>query len=298
MESAADQLGLVRYVVLGCYLLMLLAFGIAGYRKSKNTEEDYYLAGRGQGWLVSSLTIMATFFSSFALLGAPGLVYREGVVFALFSLNVPLSGACVYFLGARISRIGRAKGYVTPADMICGYYGESKALRLLVALIGVLYAVPYVIMQIKAGGILSEIAWQSTTWQVEKSQPQSVSYSLWGVPMFTQGPSDAAMTKWKRLVLIQDIFFSGAFGQGRTLFRYRCGGTHDPAPGRRLHRHAQRQGRPPRGHVWLRRRQYVSGDRGRGDRGGDPVSGQRRADEHQQLWCLQRPQCRRGPGGR
>lgn len=155
-QTAADSLGSVRYVVLGLYLMMLLAFGVAGWRKSQNNEEDYYLAGRGQGWLVSSLTIMATFFSSFALLGAPGMVYKEGVVFALFSLNVPLSGAAVYFLGARISRIGRAKGYVTPADMICGYYGESKALRLLVALIGALYAVPYVIMQIKAGGILSE----------------------------------------------------------------------------------------------------------------------------------------------
>ncbi|MFT4588707.1 MAG: SSS family solute:Na+ symporter [Candidatus Binatia bacterium] len=155
-QAAVDQLGSVKYVVLGAYLLMLLAFGVAGYRKSQNTEEDYYLAGRGQGWIVSSLTIMATFFSSFALLGAPGMVYREGVIFALFSLNVPLSGASIYFLGARIGRIGRAKGYVTPADMICGYYGESKALRLLVALIGALYAVPYVIMQIKAGGILSE----------------------------------------------------------------------------------------------------------------------------------------------
>ncbi len=35
-------------------------------------KEDYYLAGRNQGWVVSSLTIMATFFSSFGMLGAPG----------------------------------------------------------------------------------------------------------------------------------------------------------------------------------------------------------------------------------
>ncbi|MCZ6636199.1 MAG: sodium:solute symporter family protein [bacterium] len=113
------------------------------------------MAGREQGWVVSVLTIMATFFSSFALLGAPGMVYRDGVVFSLFSLNVPVAGAAIYFIGSRIRQIGREKGYVTPADMIAEYYGSPVALRLLVALIGILYAVPYVVIQIQAGGILS-----------------------------------------------------------------------------------------------------------------------------------------------
>ena len=151
-----DSLGSLPYYVVGGYLVLLLGLGLAGWRRSGTGEEDYYLAGRSQGWVVSSLTIMATFFSSFALLGAPGMVYRDGVVFALFSLNVPLSGAAVYFFGAKIRRIGAARGYVTPGDMISDYYGDSVLLRLLVALIGVLYTVPYVVMQIQAGGILSQ----------------------------------------------------------------------------------------------------------------------------------------------
>ena len=156
LEGATGNLGVIPYFVLGAYLVLLLVFGIVGYLKSTDSEEDYYLAGRSQGWIVSSLTIMATFFSSFALLGAPGMVYREGVVFALFSLNVPLAGAAVYILGSKISRLGRARGYVTPGDMIAEYYGSRVALRLLAALIGILYAVPYVVMQIKAGGYLSQ----------------------------------------------------------------------------------------------------------------------------------------------
>ena len=156
IAQATQDLGKLPYVIVGMYLLMLLVFGFIGYRKSTNSEEDYYLAGRGQGWLVSALTIMATFFSSFALLGAPGTVYKEGVIFALFSLNVPMAGAAVYFLGSRIRKVGRAKGYVTPADMIADYYGSQVGLRLLVALIGCLYAIPYVVMQIKAGGLLAD----------------------------------------------------------------------------------------------------------------------------------------------
>jgi len=150
-------LGSMPHIVLGLYLVLLLFFGIQGYRRRRaESEEDYYLAGRSQGWIVTSLTIMATFFSSFALLGAPGMVYRDGVVFSLFSLNVPLAGAAIYILGARIRRIGRENGYVTPADMITAHYGGRLSLRLLVALIGLLYAVPYVVIQIQAGGILSQ----------------------------------------------------------------------------------------------------------------------------------------------
>ena len=155
-QQLIHDYGNLPYILLFGYLLMLLGLGFYGYRKGKSNEEDYYLAGRNQGWLVSALTIMATFFSSFALLGAPGMVYRDGVVFALFALNVPLAGAMVYVLGSKIYKIGKEKGFVTPADMICDHYGGKAGLRLLVALTGFLYAVPYVVMQIQAGGILAE----------------------------------------------------------------------------------------------------------------------------------------------
>ena len=143
------------HLCLAGYLLFLFGIGLWGFRKRQAGEEDYYLAGRGQGWLVSSLTIMATFFSSAAMLGAPGMVYKEGVVFALFALNVPLSGAVIYVLGNRIRELGHTHGHVTPADLICSHYGSPVALRCLVALIGFLYAVPYVVIQIQAGGIIS-----------------------------------------------------------------------------------------------------------------------------------------------
>jgi SSS family solute:Na+ symporter len=145
-------------IVIAClYLLVLLGLGVVGYLRSTPSEEDYYLAGRNQGWFVTSLTIIATFFSAFAFLGAPGAVYRHGVVFALFALNVPLAGATVYLLGARIRRVGQAKHFVTPADMISDYYNSPVTLRLLVALAGYLYAIPYVMIQIKAGGEISAV---------------------------------------------------------------------------------------------------------------------------------------------
>ena len=102
-----SSLGWIPHIVLAMYLLFLLTVGYLGYCSSDAGEEDYYLAGRSQGWIITTLTIIATFLSSFALMGAPGMVYREGVVFALVSLNAPVAGFCIYLFGSRIWRIGR-----------------------------------------------------------------------------------------------------------------------------------------------------------------------------------------------
>lgn len=160
---AATSLGIAPQIILVLYMGMLLAFGVAGYLKSKTSEEDYYLAGRRQGVLVTALTIMATFFSSSAMLGVPGLVYKDGVGFLFFVLNLPLSGAAIYILGSRIWKLGKSRGYVTPADLITDHYGGSSLLRSLVALVGFLYVIPYIVMQIKAGGYLAQRMFPDTS---------------------------------------------------------------------------------------------------------------------------------------
>jgi len=153
---ATIEMGNVPLVILGLYMVMLLAFGIIAYLRSQSSEEDFYLAGRGQGVLVTALTIMATMFSSAAMLGIPGLIYKDGLPFVFFALNLPLSGAAVYVIGSRVWRLGQKRGYMTPADLIADYYGGSSLLRCLVALAGTLYVIPYIVMQIKAGGYLAQ----------------------------------------------------------------------------------------------------------------------------------------------
>lgn len=155
-------MGNLPIIMMGIYLLVLASIAIYGYIKSKTTEEDYYLAGRKQGFIVNVLTIMAAFFSSAAMLGIPGVIYKDGVPFLLFALNLPVAGCAIYILGSRIRRMGRVKGYVTPADMLSDYYDGSVGVRILVALLGFLYVLPYVIIQIRAGGHLAEQMFSST----------------------------------------------------------------------------------------------------------------------------------------
>ncbi|WP_411847637.1 sodium:solute symporter family protein [Roseibacillus persicicus] len=163
--SASSNLGNTPYFVLGGYLILLLALGVFSLLKSraaKDAEADYYLAGRGQGILVTSLTIMATYFSGFAILTFPGWVYSNGVSPMLYALNLPVAAAAIYLIGDRIRAAGHKHGFITPADMIVNHYGESRILRFLVVLTGALYAIPYIIMQVKAGGELAEGLFKDT----------------------------------------------------------------------------------------------------------------------------------------
>ncbi|MDE0836929.1 MAG: sodium:solute symporter family protein [Akkermansiaceae bacterium] len=162
--AASVDLGTLPYYVLVAYLLLLLGLGVASFLKSRgaeNVEADYYLAGRGQGLLVTSLTIMATYFSGFAILTFPGWVYSDGIAPMLFALNLPVAAAGIYVIGNRIRKLGQTHGHITPADLISHHYGDSALLRFLVALVGALYVIPYVMIQIKAGGILAQGLFQN-----------------------------------------------------------------------------------------------------------------------------------------
>ena len=196
-------LGRMPLVVMSVYLLVLLGIGVYGYLKARKSEDDYYLAGRGQNFLITALTIMATFFSSAALLGIPGAIYKDGAAFMFFALNLPLSGAAIYVLGSRITRIGRAKGYVTPADMLADYYGGSAAIRVLVALAGFLYVLPYVIVQIRAGGHLAVQMFP----EVEPMQLAGIEWDLfdWGASILAIFMTVYVLVGGMRSVALTDV---------------------------------------------------------------------------------------------
>jgi len=148
---------LIPLLVLIFYCGVLIFNGYIGWRRSRAEMDDYFLAGRAQGWIVTSLTLMATFFSSFAVLGASGMLYRHGIGFVLFSLNVPIAGALIFIFGKRMWKLGKKFNFVTPADMMAHFF-QSDVVRVLYALVGLIYVIPYIVIQVKGGGyIFSEI---------------------------------------------------------------------------------------------------------------------------------------------
>lgn len=132
----------------GLYLLLMLALGLRAFLRRKNTLEDYILAGRSVSWIHLGLTYFATWFSTFAFLGAPGFFYKQGaswlLVMGFINCGTPL---LIWLVGRRVWALGRIRGYITPADMLADRFG-GNSVRMITAIVSLLALVPYCLIQI------------------------------------------------------------------------------------------------------------------------------------------------------
>ena len=129
MESWVVATGLIVL-----YLLFTIVLGVVANRRLSGDMEDFLLYGRKAGFVVLYLTVVASFHSAFAFLGSGGFFYTHGVGFWAAGTWTLLVGAITYVIGARIWALGKAFGYITPADMLADFY-ESEAVRVTVAVV-------------------------------------------------------------------------------------------------------------------------------------------------------------------
>ena len=61
------------------YLILTLILGLVANRRLEIDMEDFLLYGRQAGFVVLYLTLVSTFYSSFAFLGSSGFFYTHGV---------------------------------------------------------------------------------------------------------------------------------------------------------------------------------------------------------------------------
>lgn len=132
------------------FLCIFAAISFAAAKFNKKTPEDYFLAGRGLGPIVLLMTIGATSFSTWTLLGGIGEYYRNGVWFYAFTAWAVVQGIFIWIFGVRIWQLSKQYGFITPGDMVEHYY-NSSTLRLLFAIFGVVGLVPYMLIQITGG---------------------------------------------------------------------------------------------------------------------------------------------------
>ncbi len=152
MESWVVATGLIFL-----YLLVTIVLGIVANRRLAVDLEDFLLYGRRAGFIVLYLTVVATYHSAFAFLGSGGFFYRHGIGFWEAGTWTVLVGAITYVLGSRIWALGKRFGYVTPADMLADFY-ESEAVRVVVALVSVVFTIVYIQVQAQGLGYIINVA--------------------------------------------------------------------------------------------------------------------------------------------
>ncbi len=139
------------------YLLVTIVLGIVANRRLAVDLEDFLLYGRRAGFIVLYLTVVATYHSAFAFLGSGGFFYTHGIGFWDAGTWTVLVGAITYVLGSRIWALGKAFDYITPADMLADFY-ESEAVRVLVAIVSVVFTILYIQVQAQGLGYIINVA--------------------------------------------------------------------------------------------------------------------------------------------
>ena len=139
------------------YLVLTIVLGIVANRRLTGDMEDFLLYGRKAGFVVLYLTVVASFHSSFAFLGSGGFFYTHGVGFWAAGTWTLLVGAITYVIGTRIWALGKAFGYMTPADLLADFY-ESDAVRVTVAIVSVVFTILYIQVQAQGLGYIINVA--------------------------------------------------------------------------------------------------------------------------------------------
>ena len=147
---------LFPYLTLAAYLLFTLWVGLIGYRSQKNTAEDYFLANRSLGAIILFFTLSATNFSAFTFLGFAGSGYRIGIsYYPMMAWGTGFAALTFYFIGDRVWRLGKQKGFITPTELIADRF-QSEPLKLFFLAVMVIFTLPYLTLQPIGAGYLLE----------------------------------------------------------------------------------------------------------------------------------------------
>jgi solute:Na+ symporter, SSS family len=139
--------------VVFAYLVVTLAIGLLAGRRASKSVAGYVAADRGFGLLAMYFVTGATIFSAFAFLGGPGWAYSRGAAsFYILSYGV-LGIVPLYFMGPKVARIGRKRGYVTQAQLVVGRF-PNRSISVLLAVASVAAFVPYIMLQMSGAGIV------------------------------------------------------------------------------------------------------------------------------------------------
>ena len=95
--DAVEGLQGLDYVVVGVYLLGVLAVGVY-FSRHQSRSEDYFVGGRQMPWLAVGLSIMASLLSTISYLASPGEMIKNGPTMALAWLVVPFVFVVVSFV--------------------------------------------------------------------------------------------------------------------------------------------------------------------------------------------------------
>ncbi|QGN57313.1 sodium:solute symporter [Nostocoides sp. HKS02] len=141
-----------------CIVVGIVGLGALGMTGRRSTSmAEWTVNGRGfQRW-TSWFLQAGDSLTTFSFLGLAGIAFGGGVigVFALAYLSISSIG--LYFCGPRMRQLGQDRGYLTQADFFADRF-SSPALGRVSAVVGAVFLLPYLQLQITGLGLVVELA--------------------------------------------------------------------------------------------------------------------------------------------
>jgi SSS family solute:Na+ symporter len=143
-------------IIIGWLVLTTVVGVLAGLNRRFGLEE-YMVGGRSFGTVLFYTIAAAEIYSAFAFLGLAGWAFDKGLSITYSLAYMGIAYGLLFFIGPRIHRLGRRAGYVTQPDFFEDRYA-SRTLAVVTALVGIVFIVPYLQLQLLGAGIIVQLA--------------------------------------------------------------------------------------------------------------------------------------------
>jgi SSS family solute:Na+ symporter len=128
----------------------------AGTRRKMDLEQ-WIVGDRGFGMLLVWLLTAGEIYTTFTFLGASGWAYSKGGPVLYILAYQPLMNVVAFFILPQVWEVGRKYRLQTQADFFQVRY-NNKFLSAFVALVGIVFIIPYLQLQLTGLGMIVEVA--------------------------------------------------------------------------------------------------------------------------------------------
>src|SRR5271167_3916091 len=177
----------------------------AGSRRRMDLEQ-WIVGDRGFGMLLVWLLTAGEIYTTFTFLGASGWAYSKGGPVLYILAYQPLTNVVAFFVLPQVWEVGRKYRMQTQADFFQVRY-NNKYLAAFVALVGVVFIVPYLQLQLMGLGMIVEVASYGA---IHRTTAMVISFLIVAAFVLTSGIRGVAwVSVLKDLLLLFSAVFVG-----------------------------------------------------------------------------------------
>ncbi len=142
----------VQLLLIAGYLLILLGLGWLARRRTDRGHESFFLANRAIGPVLLFLTMSASNFSAFTVLGFSGAAYRIGYAYyPIMAFGTGFMALAFILLGIPIRQAARRLGAITPPELVWLHF-RNRPLHVAYLAVMVVFTLPYLAIQPMGAG--------------------------------------------------------------------------------------------------------------------------------------------------